>query len=207
VEEMMPTNRGMFSKDPVKVRLTFDVLSQRSFRLIGRESSSIQMERRVRVAQASKLPQDAAPGEHTSEAEEIHEHLAVVPRPSTNIASEPREDSEVLDISPIRTCYGEITLGESVLQEQSEWVQQHMAEFSKLMGVDIEGFESEAIRLFAAIERRWRQNGGNGAEGQTTTQKSWKGLRELRNLASAINYESSHKVGGGRRIRGSTLSQ
>jgi hypothetical protein len=82
-----------------------------------------------------------------------------------------------------------------------------MTEFSKLMGVAIEGFESEAMRLFEAIEKRWRQNGGNGAEGQETTQKSQKGLRELRNLASAINYETAHKVGGGRRLRGSTLSQ
>ncbi|GMY21040.1 hypothetical protein FCV25MIE_16281, partial [Fagus crenata] len=52
--------------------------------------------------------------------------------------------------------------GEHVVQEQSEWVQQHMTEFSKLMGVAIVGFESEALHLFEAIERRWRQNGGTG---------------------------------------------
>ena len=117
------------------------------------------------------------------------------------------EESDVLDISPIRTCYSEITQGERLVQEQSEWVQQHMTEFSKLMGVAIEGFESEAMRLFVAIERRWRQNGGTGAGGQEATQKSRKGLRELRNLASSVNYESSHKLGGGRRIRGSNVSQ
>ncbi|GMY21060.1 hypothetical protein FCV25MIE_16301 [Fagus crenata] len=86
----------------------------------------------------------------------------MVPSLNTNLAREPREDTDVLDISPIRTCYGEITQGEHVVQEQSEWVQQHMTEFSKLMGVAIVGFESEALRLFEAIERRWRQNGGTG---------------------------------------------
>ena len=89
---------------------------------------------------------------------------------------EPWEDTDVLDISPIRTCFGEITQGERVAQEQSEWVQQHMTAFSKLMGLAIEGFEDEAMRLFKAIERRWRQHGEAEAEGQATTQKSWKGL-------------------------------
>ncbi|GMY09482.1 hypothetical protein FCV25MIE_04721 [Fagus crenata] len=81
-----------------------------------------------------------------------------------------------------------------------------MTAFSKLMVVAIEGFESEAMQLFEAIERRWRQNGGTGADGQESTQKSRKGLRELCNLASSVNYEPSHKLGGGWQLRGSTLS-
>lgn len=82
-----------------------------------------------------------------------------------------------------------------------------MTAFSKLMGVAIEGFESEAMRLFDMIEKRWRQNGGTRADGQETTQKSRKGLRELRNLASSVNYESSHKLGGGLRLWGAAVSQ
>ena len=120
---------------------------------------------------------------------------------------EPWEDTDVLDISPIRTCFGEITQGERVAQEQSEWVQQHMTAFSKLMGLAIEGFEDEAMRLFKAIERRWRQNGGTGVAEKEPTQKSRKGLRELRNLECSVNYESSQKMRGGRRLRGAVISQ
>ena len=45
-------------------------------------------------------------------------------------------------------------------EEHSEWVQQHLVEFSKLTGVSIEGFEVEAMNLFVAIEKRWRNIGG-----------------------------------------------
>ena len=60
-------------------------------------------------------PRGAAFGDYVRDAEEIqypiivHDPLALVPSPSTILAREPMEDTDVLDISPIRTCYGEIT--------------------------------------------------------------------------------------------------
>ena len=213
VEEIIPTNRGRVSEFPVKLRIAGEFLSLGLVRHIDRENILIEMGRFVRGAEKLNLTQVAEVGDYAREAEELQHPvtsqatLAMVPSLNMNLEREPREDFEVLDISPLRTCYGEITQGEHVVQEQSEWVQQHMTEFSKLMGVAIEGFESEALRLFEAIERRWRQNGGTGDVGQETTQKTRKGLRELRNLACSINYESSLKLGGGRRLRGANLAQ
>ena len=57
-----------------------------------------------------------------------------------------------LDISPLNSYRGE-----SIQGDQSEWVRQNMEAFSRQMGVSIEGCEVEAMALFTAIERRWRQ--------------------------------------------------
>uniref|UniRef100_A0A2N9GUN7 Reverse transcriptase domain-containing protein n=1 Tax=Fagus sylvatica TaxID=28930 RepID=A0A2N9GUN7_FAGSY len=88
VEALIYTNRGMISEVPVKCKFAFDLLSQRSLRLIARETISLQLAR---------------------EAEEIlvtvHDPLALVPSSSQTLAREPREDSDVLDISPIRTYW------------------------------------------------------------------------------------------------------
>uniref|UniRef100_A0A2N9ITP0 Uncharacterized protein n=1 Tax=Fagus sylvatica TaxID=28930 RepID=A0A2N9ITP0_FAGSY len=83
--------------------------------LIDRETISIQMERLVRGAEKFNPPRGTAFGDYVRDAEEIqylitvHDPLALVPSPSTILAREPMEDTDVLDISPIRTCYGEIT--------------------------------------------------------------------------------------------------
>jgi hypothetical protein len=113
VEALIYTNRGMISEVPVKWKFAFDLLSQRSLRLIARETISLQMARLVRGAEKSTPPWGAAFGDYAREAEEIlvtvHDPLALVPSSSKTLAREPREDTDVLDISPIRTCYGEIT--------------------------------------------------------------------------------------------------
>ena len=74
------------------------------------------------------------------------------------------------------------------------------------MGVSIEGCEVEAMALSSAIEQRWRQT-----RSQTivcmSQQRARRGARELRNLSSSVNYGTSRTQGGGRRSRGSVLSQ
>jgi hypothetical protein len=77
-----------------------------------------------------------------------------------------------------------------------------MEEFSKLMGVSIEGFKTKAMILFEEIENRWRQLGGIEPH-----QKPRKGLRELHNLSSTVNYDSASKKGEGRRSQGPIISQ
>ena len=73
------------------------------------------MERLVRGTEKFNPPRGVAFGDYVRDAEEIqypiivHDPLALVPSPSTILAREPMEDTDVLDISPIRTCYGEIT--------------------------------------------------------------------------------------------------
>ena len=125
-------------------------------------------------------------------------YLAVVPNGTL------REDSteEIsLDISPLNSYRGE-----SFQSDQSEWVRQNMEVFSKGMGVSIEGCESEAMALFTAIERRWRQSGISRTMASTNQHKAHKGIRKLRNLTSSINYGVSLNQGSDRRSRGSVYS-
>ena len=63
------------------------------------------------------------------------------------------------------------------------------------------------MALFTAIERRWRQQGISRTMASTNQHKAHKGIRELRNLTSSINYGVSLNQGSGRRFRGSTYSQ
>ena len=77
-----------------------------------------------------------------------------------------------------------------------------MEEFSKQMGVSIEGFENVAMNLFVEIEKRWRQKGDGVSVGNIPKQNVRKGVRELKNLATSINYETPRKSGRGRRGRG-----
>ncbi len=108
----------------------------------------------------------------------------------------------VFDITPLNSY-----LGESFQGDQSEWVRQNMEVFSKQMGVSIEGCELEAMALFMAIERWWRQPGDSRTRASTNQPKARKGVRELRNLSMSVNYGASLTQGSGRRSRGSVYSQ
>ncbi len=125
--------------------------------------------------------------------------LAVVPCVSIPEVS---TKEVLLDISPLNSYRGEYIQG-----DQSEWVRQNMEAFSKHMGVSIEGCELEAMTLFTAIERRWRQPGVSRARKCTNQTKARKGVRELRNLSTTVNYGASLTQGSGRRSRGLVPSQ
>ncbi|GMY09483.1 hypothetical protein FCV25MIE_04722 [Fagus crenata] len=90
VEVLIYTNRGMISEVPVKCRFAFDLLSQRSLRLIARETISLQMVRLVKGAEKSTSPRGATFGDYTKEAEEIpvtvHDPLAFIPSSSKTLA-------------------------------------------------------------------------------------------------------------------------
>jgi hypothetical protein len=107
-----------------------------------------------------------------------------------------------LDISPLNSYRGEYIQG-----DQSEWVRQNMEAFSKQMGVSIEGCELEAMALFIAIEQRWRQPGVSRPQKCTNQSKARKGVRELRNLSTSVNYGASLTQGSGRRSCGLVGSQ
>jgi hypothetical protein len=108
----------------------------------------------------------------------------------------------IYHISPLNSYRGE-----SIQSDQSEWVRQNMEVFSKQIGVSIEGCETKAMALFMAIERRWRQPGSSRTIVCTNQPKACKGVRELRNLSSSVNYRASRTQGSGRRSRGSVYSQ
>ena len=69
--------------------------------------------------------------------------------------------------------------------------------FSKFMRVDITDHEEEAMHLFMAIEVRWRAKGGLSEVPKIQAGSVKKGLRELKNLAFTVNYDS-RKGGEGR---------
>ena len=69
--------------------------------------------------------------------------------------------------------------------------------FSKFMRVDITDHEEEAMHLFMAIEVRWRAKGGPSTVPKKTAESVKKGMHELKNLATSVNYDS-RKGGEGR---------
>ena len=125
--------------------------------------------------------------------------LAVVP--SGNFRDGSTEDVS-LDISPLNSYRGE-----SIQGDQSEWVRQNMEDFSRQMGVSIEGCEVEAMALFTAIERRWRQPEASRMKKSMNQYKARKGVRELRNLSTSVNYGAALTHRSGRRSRGLVSSQ
>ena len=137
---------------------------------------------------------DSAEGETHKESH----CLAVVPR---DISPEDLPEENLLDITPLNSYRSE-----SIPSDQSEWVRQNMEVFSKKMGVSIEGYEVEAMALFTAIEQRWRQTGVTQTIVCMTQQRARRGVRELRNLSSSVNY-GTPLTGGGRRSRELVLSQ
>ncbi|GMY17916.1 hypothetical protein FCV25MIE_13155 [Fagus crenata] len=110
----------------------------------------------------------------------------------------PEEEEEVLIVQPLA-----MVTGPEKPVEPSEWVLERMEEFSTRLGVSIIGHEEEAMRLFMSIESRWKASGPIGVSVSTPKRKPGsvrKGVRELRNLASSINYEARrggdrHKMG------------
>ena len=87
--------------------------------------------------------------------------------------------------------------GKKKTVDPSEWVMDRMKKFSKFMRVDITDHEEEAMGLFMAIEVRWRAKGGLSEVPKIQAGSVKKGLRELKNLASTVNYDS-RKSGEGR---------
>jgi hypothetical protein len=80
--------------------------------------------------------------------------LVVYSRESAMVIDTEAETEEILDIPPINSYGGQKVQGYLDDSEHSEWVTQHMEEFSKQMGVSIEGFESVAMNLFVDGEKR-----------------------------------------------------
>jgi hypothetical protein len=78
-------------------------------------------------------------------------------------------------------------LGEGVdaLSQPSRWVAQQMNMFRKQVGVSIKGHETECLALLRKIEKDRKPKVHSNGVRKTTS----KGIRELRNLASSVNYD------------------
>ena len=104
---------------------------------------------------------------------------------------------EILEVTPLRMVSGLIEEGKNQTLDPSEWVMDRMKKFSKFMKLDITDHEEEAMCLFMAIEARWRAKGGPSEVSKKPAGSVKKGMRELKNLASSVNYDS-RKSGDGR---------
>lgn len=81
----------------------------------------------------------------------------------------------------------------------SSWVLRQVKDISKRLGISFEGMEEKVEDLFREIERRRAISSTRSRS--ITRQTLRRGCRELKNLYSAINYESSvgkRKVSGRR---------
>ena len=106
-------------------------------------------------------------------------------------------DDEILEVSPLCMVSGLLEEGKNTTVDPSEWVMDWMKKFSKFMKVDITDHEEEAMCLFMAIEARWRAKGGPSEVSKKPVGSVKKGMRELKNLASSVNYDL-RKSGEGR---------
>uniref|UniRef100_A0A2N9IY01 Reverse transcriptase domain-containing protein n=1 Tax=Fagus sylvatica TaxID=28930 RepID=A0A2N9IY01_FAGSY len=158
VEEIIPTNRGRVSKVPVKLRIACDFLSHRFVRHIDKENILIEMGRLVRGAEKMTPTPDAA---FAREAEELQhpvtfqDTLAMVPSLNMNLAREPREDTDVLDISPIfevQTCVkGQYSISCTFKnsQDQLEWT------FSGVYGPNVDADRGLLWEELAGFHSWW----------------------------------------------------
>ena len=74
--------------------------------------------------------------------------------------------------------------------EPSKWVMKRIKGFNRFLGVSFNGYKEEALRLFTAIEGRWRAKGRPNAAPQRKQGMGMKRYRELKNLCSLVNYET-----------------
>ena len=73
--------------------------------------------------------------------------------------------------------------------EPSDWVQEKYQEFGDYLGASYEGYESEVMGLLHAIEQSGLKKRAGTLVTPKGTSKQSRGVRELKNLASSINYE------------------
>ncbi len=104
---------------------------------------------------------------------------------------------EILEVSPLCMVSRLLEESKNKTVDPSEWVMDRMKKFSKFMKVDITDHEEEAMCLFMGIEARWRAKGGPSEVSKKPAGSVKKGMRELKNLASSVNYDS-RKSGEGR---------
>jgi hypothetical protein len=76
------------------------------------------------------------------------------------------------------------------LSQPSSWVVWHMNKFRKQIGVSIKGHEVECLALLHKIEENRKPRVNSKGVRRTAS----KGSRELRNLASSVNYDGKQLI-------------
>jgi hypothetical protein len=89
--------------------------------------------------------------------------------------------------SPVVACLGAAV---DALTQPSKWVDKQMNMLRKQVGVSIQGHEAECLALLCKIEADRKPIGPTSG----VKKKYAKGSRELRNLASSVNYDGKQLV-------------
>ena len=71
--------------------------------------------------------------------------------------------------------------------EPSAWVSKKVNGFGKWVGFPIDSCERQCVEFFQRLEKVWEKQAAAGSLRRTTS-SSTKGMRELRNLISTVNY-------------------
>jgi hypothetical protein len=77
--------------------------------------------------------------------------------------------------------------------KRSKWVNHQYREICKLMGFPIDSHEQQCLDLLRKIEATRNSKRGEMSLRKATASKS-KGIRELKNLASSVNYEGKRRT-------------
>ena len=77
--------------------------------------------------------------------------------------------------------------------KRSKWVNQQYMEICKLMGFPIDSHEQQCLELLRRIEATRDSKKGEMGSRKVIASKS-KGVRELKNLASSVNYEGKRRT-------------
>ena len=72
--------------------------------------------------------------------------------------------------------------------EPSAWVSKKIKGFGKWVGFPIDSCEKQCVEFFQRLEKVWEKQTAEGSLRRTTS-SSTKGMRELRNLISTVNYD------------------
>jgi hypothetical protein len=77
--------------------------------------------------------------------------------------------------------------------KRSKWVNQQYRKICKLMGFPIDSHEQQCLDLLRRIEATRDSKRGEMGLRKATASKL-KGVRELKNLASSVNYEGKRRT-------------
>ena len=72
--------------------------------------------------------------------------------------------------------------------EPSAWVSKKIKGFGKWVGFPIDSCERQCVEFFQRLEKEWEKQAAAGSLRRTAS-SSTKGMRELRNLISTVNYD------------------
>ena len=72
--------------------------------------------------------------------------------------------------------------------EPSAWVSKKIKSFGKWVGFPIDSYERQCVEFFQRLEKVWEKQAAEGSLRRIAS-SSTKGMRELRNLISTVNYD------------------